>query len=162
MMNDVEENEEYSIGEFKRDMKRMLDSIRKEGTSATWWNICEGAKCFVCPLDIICENNSNFLRSFEAIEIVHKWAKEHPIITNRDKLKEVFGFEVKRGQRLAVVKSDGLLPVPGRKPGTFREVNRIREDLTEWLDKEWKDLKMVKGDDERCQKEEEAEEGQGR
>ena len=29
----------------------------------------------------------------EAEEIIMKWAKENPIITNADKFKEVFGFE---------------------------------------------------------------------
>lgn len=28
----------------------------------------------------------------EAEEIIMKWAKEHPIVTNADKFKEVFGF----------------------------------------------------------------------
>lgn len=137
-MNGAEEIEGYSREEFKRDMKRMLDSIRKEGASATSHDICEGAECLACPLSIICENDSNFLRSFEAVGIVYRWGKENPITTNRDKIKEVFGYELKRGQRLSIVKSDGLIPAYGKKQGTFREVNRVREDITEWLDKEWK------------------------
>lgn len=61
--------------------------------------ICEArAICDFCPLGEEARkhnmNCSEFIKKHteEAEEIVMKWAKEHPIQTNIDKFKEVFGF----------------------------------------------------------------------
>lgn len=32
--------------------------------------------------------------SFEYVVLVENWAKEHPIVTNADKFREVFGFDM--------------------------------------------------------------------
>lgn len=51
-----------------------------------------------CPLSSGCNGRnlscSNFIRIHpkEAEEIIMAWAKEHPIKTNEDKFREVFGF----------------------------------------------------------------------
>lgn len=52
--------------------------------------------CANCPLDETLDDNticSDFIFSYpeEVIEIVKKWSKEHPIITNAMKFEEVFG-----------------------------------------------------------------------
>lgn len=41
---------------------------------------------------------SEFVRAYpaETIAIIEKWATEHPVVTNLDKFKEVFGVEPKR------------------------------------------------------------------
>lgn len=70
--------------EFCRERKRM----------------CKKAKyCDNCELgndnntnmfcEIYCMNHPN-----KAEKIVSEWVKEHPIVTNRDKFKEVFGFDI--------------------------------------------------------------------
>jgi len=40
------------------------------------------------------------------IEIVEQWSKEHPEQTNRQKFKEVFGFDTTNNAMKQVVKSD--------------------------------------------------------
>lgn len=73
--------------EFQRDLIRMFDSLRNE---------CKGEKncgrinCIDCPLYQKC----NAFYAFEVQEVVENWAKEHPIVTNADKFKEMFGFDM--------------------------------------------------------------------
>ena len=45
--------------------------------------------CNFCPLIKICGRDSIFPN--EAIKIVSKWRHENPIVTNADKLAEIFG-----------------------------------------------------------------------
>ena len=55
---------------------------------------CVGISCSSCPFDgKTCNTGALVFNSYEAIEIVEKWAKEHPIVTNAMKFKEVFGVE---------------------------------------------------------------------
>ena len=59
-----------------------------------------GCNCFGCGLAL--KNNGKELRcddfccSYpqEAEKIIMDWAKEHPVMTNADKFKEVFGIEI--------------------------------------------------------------------
>lgn len=54
--------------------------------------MCNNYDCNDCPFD----SNCQFIvirRPNEAEEIIMNWAKEHPIKTNADKFKEVFGIE---------------------------------------------------------------------
>lgn len=75
--------------EYQRDLIRMFDSIRSDFKGE---NGCSGVDCNDCPMHkIVCGRGQ--IRPFEAIEIVENWAKQHPIKTNADKFKEVFGFE---------------------------------------------------------------------
>lgn len=62
--------------------------------------MCFGILCDYCPISS--NNNSagiecgNFMMEHmeDAEEIIMKWAKEHPIKTNADKFKEVFGYNI--------------------------------------------------------------------
>lgn len=85
--------------EFKRDYIRMMDSLRSGYSSAYRGRFnCEGVvdckKCLFNDEDgeCICSygDGSN---SFKIIEIVEQWSKEHPVQTNLDKFKEVFGIQ---------------------------------------------------------------------
>ena len=76
-------------------------------------------KCDECPIsmtnngtDVSC---SDLMRKYpeEAERIIMQWASEHPLVTNRRKFEEVFGFT----------------------PATMFEVNCRNAD---WLDEEYK------------------------
>jgi hypothetical protein len=51
-------------------------------------------ECANCPLTSVCSNEVPDY--YDLIELVEKWAKEHPTVTNGDKFKEVFGFEIEK------------------------------------------------------------------
>ena len=59
--------------------------------------MCEsyGGFCKGCPFGftISCQNWM-FAHPEEAEEIITQWSEEHPIITNRKKFEEVFGFNI--------------------------------------------------------------------
>ena len=54
--------------------------------------------CSKCPISGINNNKSLFCTTFmseypaEAERIIMQWSEEHPIMTNRRKFEEVFGF----------------------------------------------------------------------
>ena len=81
--------------------------------------MCNGMTCDNCP--IASTNNgmglscNGFMHKFpkEAEQIILRWSSEHPLMTNRRKFSEVFGFDV----------------------ATMFEVNRGNVD---WLDEEYK------------------------
>lgn len=54
--------------------------------------ICDEYTCCNCPL-YHCESMV-FSDPDRAEEIVREWCEKHPAITNRDKLKEVFGVKI--------------------------------------------------------------------
>ena len=64
--------------------------------------MCDVFHCGDCKINQ-CENAENkkgcdkFIEDYpqEAEEIIMKWAKEHPVKTNTDKFKEVFGSDIK-------------------------------------------------------------------
>ncbi len=72
----------------------MFDGLRTECKGAKG---CAGIRCADCPLyGKVCNTADTTMFMFhahETIEIVENWAKEHPIKTNADKFREVFGFE---------------------------------------------------------------------
>lgn len=80
--------------EYKRNLIRMWDSIRNNHKGE---EICEGVSCSSCPFyEEVCSTDGikgTLFHSYEAIEIVEQWAKEHPVKTNAEKFKEVFGIE---------------------------------------------------------------------
>lgn len=83
------------LTQFQKDLIRMWDSLRTGDKGAP---NCDSVQCKECPLyRITCynfENKSNVSFNAEkAIEIVTQWAKDHPIITMKDKYKETFGVE---------------------------------------------------------------------
>ncbi len=77
------------------------------------------SSCMDCPLakaqkgNVICRDWA-FSHPAETERVVMKWSEEHPIMTNRRKFSEVFGFDV----------------------ATMFEVNRGN---AEWLDEEYRE-----------------------
>ena len=62
--------------------------------------LCKGRSCDDCPIREKVNEDMGIYCSVwvknhpeEAETIIMKWAAEHPIITNRDKFKEVFGLD---------------------------------------------------------------------
>ena len=78
--------------EYKKNLIRMFDSIRDEFKGE---ENCAGVGCGNnCPFyGKVCGSGKIKFHVYEAIEVVEKWAKEHPIVTNAEKFKEVFGRE---------------------------------------------------------------------
>lgn len=77
--------------EYKENLIRMFDSLR---TKCKGESACAGIICTDCPFnEKVCSAGTAIRNAYEAIDLVENWAKEHPIKTNADKFKEVFGFE---------------------------------------------------------------------
>lgn len=75
--------------EYKKTYIRMMDSNRIYCKGS---HSCDGVSCGKCPLHSLCEETeSDSFHSFEIIEAVEQWGKKHPVVTNREKWKEVFG-----------------------------------------------------------------------
>ena len=78
--------------EYKKNLIRMWDSIRNNHKGE---ETCDGMDCCDCPFnEEVCRADGIkgvLFHSYEAIEVVERWAKEHPIVTNFDKFREVFG-----------------------------------------------------------------------
>ena len=88
--------------EFQKELVRMWDSVRTESKGKL---SCDKVQCVDCPMQYInnqlCKGYIEIGRTYvpvecaiDIMEIVEKWSKEHPIITNRDKFREIFGFEM--------------------------------------------------------------------
>ena len=62
--------------------------------------MCDKSSCIHCPLGRTYRNSEDscdvFIRKSrkEAVEIVEKWSKEHPIVKNWQKFQEVFGTAI--------------------------------------------------------------------
>lgn len=77
--------------EYKRNIVRMYDSLRTEHIGD---RSCRGINCEDCPFDgKVCNIGEKNFHAHEAIEIVEQWAEQHPIVTNADKFREMFGTE---------------------------------------------------------------------
>lgn len=57
---------------------------------------CFGEACLIAKLDSYRIDCSEIIKRHpvEAEQIVEKWAKEHPVVTNADKFKETFGVPI--------------------------------------------------------------------
>ena len=75
--------------EYEKTYIRMMDSVRSEVFRGQ--ENCGGVSCEKCPVQFICEHNSLSFNAPVIVEIVERWGKEHPIVTNADKYEEVFG-----------------------------------------------------------------------
>lgn len=76
--------------EYQRDLVRLFDSLRTEYKGD---ESCKGIRCIDCPFqENACFMYNKKFNVFEVIEILEQWGKEHPIMTNARKFKEVFGF----------------------------------------------------------------------
>lgn len=84
--------------EYKKTVVRMWDSVREDDRKGEC--SCVGITCSKCPLNGYCPVAIE--DALDAIEVVEKWAEEHPIKTNgqvlEDTLKEKFGdiFDVSK------------------------------------------------------------------
>lgn len=85
--------------ELKRTITRIFDKLRGYDKENEGRCGCEGVKsCSMCPFDgkdTFCLSEHSIDIILNAFECVEKWAKEHPIVTMRDKYKEVFGVDPK-------------------------------------------------------------------
>lgn len=83
--------EEYTKEGFQRDLIRMFDSLKGDEDKKGNFH-CDVIACSDCPLNHYpCSKIDEALEKLDLIEQVYKWAKEHPIVTNRDKLIKTFG-----------------------------------------------------------------------
>ena len=81
----------------------MWDSVRTESKGKL---SCDKVSCVGCPMQYtnnqLCQgyidNKGRTTFPIECvidiIELVEKWSKEHPIVTNRDKFREIFGVDI--------------------------------------------------------------------
>lgn len=82
-----------SLDSERDGARRMSDYSFVEVMNART-RMCESFKgCGGCPLSGMDCRNLCDRKPEQAQEIIMKWAKEHPLKTNADKFKEVFGFE---------------------------------------------------------------------
>lgn len=82
----------YTEKEFQRDLKRYLDTLNEDLSPCKFKQDCE--KCMFSKYELCAKyyvNSRPIKYSFEIIEKVYRWAKAHPIVTNRDKLIKTFG-----------------------------------------------------------------------
>lgn len=89
----VVNGDEYTEEEFRKDLTRMLDAYRDKDAQMGVPE-CYGVSCDVCPLckKSCCERRTT--NSLKTIGIVHEWAIEHPVITNKNMLIKTFGKDV--------------------------------------------------------------------
>lgn len=89
--------------EYKKKLVRMWDSVRRYNSPYKGDNKCNGVNCEKCPIYAHCcdayQDDIRVYNAFEIIDAVEKWSKEHPVITNRDKFKEIFGWEIPKSLR---------------------------------------------------------------
>lgn len=79
--------------EYRENLIRMWDSVRNESKGE---ETCRDVNCRDCHFDEICNAvyGGTIFNACETIEIVEQWAEQHPIVTNADKFKEVFGLDM--------------------------------------------------------------------
>lgn len=73
--------------EYKENLTRMFDSVRDNNKGA---RNCGGVNCHDCPLfNKVCNGDAApIFYIHEAADVVEEWAKQHPIETNTDKLRD--------------------------------------------------------------------------
>lgn len=77
--------------EYQKNLRRMFDSLRTEHKGE---DNCAGVKCAECPFkEVSCSLGASNFYLFETMEIVENWSKEHPVMTNADKFRELFGVQ---------------------------------------------------------------------
>lgn len=77
--------------EYEKTYIRMMDSLRSKEYKGR--DSCIGVECCMCPIHDNCYINSTTFNIFSIMDVVEKWGKEHPAITNADKFEEVFGHK---------------------------------------------------------------------
>lgn len=95
--------ETYTYEQYKKDFVRYfkteIGERRKHSTFQE--EDCSNLPCAVCIANIsnidshsFTQCQQNLFNSFQVIKNIHDCAKEHPVVTNRDKIKDVFGFNM--------------------------------------------------------------------
>lgn len=76
------------MSDFKRVMNEKTRMCKQIGV------------CDKCPLSVRRNKANVFCDTFmrkhpeEADNIIMQWSKEHPVMTNREKFEEIFGFDI--------------------------------------------------------------------
>lgn len=99
--------------EFRKTATRMFKNVADPNFILDTKS-CKGVHCVDCPIFIATNttsdecmvNNCSIFEAFDVIEAVEQWTKEHPVLTNADKFKEVWGCEL--------TPTLGCLPCPKR------------------------------------------------
>jgi hypothetical protein len=91
------DDETYTERQYKRDLIRLLDSCKKEDDTTRGTTDCDSIICIDCPLHekaCMCNGPSSELKIpwLERVKTVYDWTQKHPVVTNLDKLKELFGL----------------------------------------------------------------------
>ena len=88
--------------ECKKNLIRYFNSLREKNRRKSAMMFCDDIICSECMFRELCRDFGKpgmqphymFKISFEVVELLEKWAKEHPQITNKDKIEQVFGVKV--------------------------------------------------------------------
>ena len=75
--------------EYEKTLIRIFDSVRGKSSPDMGSSNCGSVECSDCPFDALCSQPRMHV-AYSIVEIVEKWAKEHPIKTNLDVFKETF------------------------------------------------------------------------
>ena len=95
MIKIIIDGEEYTEEQYKKDLIRLFDYVRKKDSENRGELNCDDVYCCDCPLKNVCFYSGwgpTYI-SYDYIDAVYKWSKKHPIKTNKDKIKEVFGID---------------------------------------------------------------------
>ena len=136
----------YTNAQYQKDLVRYFDAIRDKDHQGD--KKCAGVKCNECIFlankklkkDDACTGIGPVF-SMENVIRIYEWAKAHPVITNRDKLKEVFNVELTKEYELFL---SYMRPTPNPYGDPFYYFGEewINKSIEEWLDEEWKDPKQ--------------------
>ena len=97
----------------------------------TLQRMCKASEhsCSDCPAVFIGCGTLSTKRAADLVKAVENWGKKHPVITNKDKFKEVFGIDL-------------VVPDPysiSYYPNQIVEYNGV--PVYEWLGREYKEPK---------------------
>lgn len=119
---------------YEKELVRMWDSLREYSKG---YDDCSGVNCDECPLNEVkgCKNLINY---FSLNEIVEKWSESHPnIVTNRDKLKEVFHIILDED-------TEFYLSFPRLSLDDDLEQELIHMSMNDWLNRKYNDKDYIK------------------
>lgn len=88
--------------ECKKNLIRYFNSLREKNRRKSAMMFCDDIVCAECMFRELCRDfdrpgmqpHQMFKASFEVIELIEKWTKEHPAITNKEKIEELFGVKI--------------------------------------------------------------------
>lgn len=126
--------------EYKKNVRRMFDSLRTECKGE---DNCAGVRCSECPFnDVQCSLGGSKFYLFETMEIVENWVKEHPVVTNAMKFKEVFGVD----------KSIFFDNKPSCEGCQFHVIDGTCNVIEKFWNKEYKEQEPSTGSGQECSK----------